>query len=164
MHRLPEYLSNFSFTESKPVDFCCEFCDAATVKATYMCQECGYWYCKSCLESMHQLKGPFANHSITEPKEKPQRENRVMKCHYHDAELEFYCLSCKDAACEKCRYQMHQRHQIESLQQYCEQSKVRNLTQKYNVPLSELKWQDKSHLYSGCTRRVLNMQATLPQP
>ena len=112
------------FKEPLKEEYWCEFCDEGTARASLMCEECDYWYCENCLESMHQSKGPFAYHTITKPKMKQKGGKVIAKCEMHDCEHEFYCILCKDAVCQSCLGDLHKNHEVENVLQYNKQMKV----------------------------------------
>ena len=94
------------------------------MKASFMCKECEYWYCRECLDSMHQLRGPLAYHTITEPRKKTKRDSTVGQCDAHDEVMEFYCLSCKMSVCQSCLSDTHKDHGAENFRQYSKRLKV----------------------------------------
>eukprot|EP00795_Rhopilema_esculentum_P005877 gene5877-11204_t len=104
--------------------FDCEFCDCPVAKATAMCETCNYWYCSSCLETMHPHRGPLSSHVIIQPREKLSPDEVVPKCEIHsEKDAGYFCIRCNVVGCKICRHQIHKEHNVVELVQYCKREK-----------------------------------------
>ena len=109
--------------------FDCEFCEMKT-QATVMCENCDYWYCDKCFQTMHPAKGPLACHTKIPPRAKTKNvdknaEGNTAKCDVHVLEEAcYFCLGCQNVICKLCKDQDHKGHEFLPLSEHYENEKV----------------------------------------
>ena len=116
----------------------CQMCAVGQrAEAAFMCEQCDIFYCESCRDSVHPMRGPLLKHTLVAArlahKRKSVRSGGVPKeaqCAEHAGQLvSVYCLVCKCACCSVCLNDntAHLNHPMQQLNAVCKAQKVSGL-------------------------------------
>ena len=120
------------YGESKQFAIYCQLCEGGSNvnTASEMCEQCEVFYCDSCRENCHPMRGPLAKHNLVQPAEGKAllraKHRTESSCQDHNAEiLSMYCLICKATVCYVCVQEgRHINHEVQPLANMCKSQKV----------------------------------------
>ena len=121
------------FGDATNVSVKCQLCETEPKEAAVMCEQCDIYYCETCRDSCHPLRGPLASHKLIAAhltkylmRTKARDKDCVLKCAQHsDLALDKFCLHCRLALCQLCSQDnRHPGHEIQSLAVICKALKV----------------------------------------
>ena len=119
---------------NKPSAIKCQLCEGAHIaEATVVCEQCEVYYCNSCRERCHPIRGPLAKHSLVPAGEGQKvlqargKERTVeAKCSRHvDESISMHCVACRISACCICVRSQHAGHDVQPLGATVKTHKVR---------------------------------------
>ena len=101
------------------------------VEDKFMCEQCNIYYCETCRDSFHPMRGPLLKHNLVNVAKRQQQHLvesfDLTKCLEHPGErVSLYCLICKCACCSLCVNDntAHLNHQVQQINAYCKTQKV----------------------------------------
>lgn len=121
------------YSSSKNLSISCQLCEKDAREASVMCEQCEVFYCDTCRDSCHPLRGPLAKHNLVTPttgreivRAKNKTNSKEVKCTEHgDENISMYCMMCKVPVCYLCLQDgRHTNHDVQALGAICKAQKV----------------------------------------
>uniref|UniRef100_T1J5V6 B box-type domain-containing protein n=1 Tax=Strigamia maritima TaxID=126957 RepID=T1J5V6_STRMM len=110
------------YVESKNLGMKCQLCEGEPNEASVMCEQCEVFYCDSCREGCHPLRGPLAKHNLLPPlvgkaAVNSRSKGSEAKCVDHGEDtISLYCMVCKIPLCSMCTQDgRHLAHDVQAI-------------------------------------------------
>ena len=121
------------YVEGKRFTVRCQMCegDTDTNIATQVCEQCEVYYCDTCRDNCHPMRGPLAKHNVVPTAEgkaliRAKHKSHGSCCPEHEDESpNLFCALCKAAICYICVQDgRHTNHEVQPLNTICKSQKV----------------------------------------